>query len=98
MDGGSWTHDLPDTRVIKWGQVLLYVIHDLGALDLDPQAGGFHAVISGHTHRAALKEQNGVLYINPGSASYPGNSQRATVALLRVSGTHLSARFVEAGR
>ena len=97
MDGGSWTNDLPDTRVVKLGGALLYVIHDLGELDLDPRASGYDAVINGHTHRTAIREQNGVLYLNPGSASYPGDSQRPTVALLQVKGTDLSARFVEVG-
>ena len=98
MDGGSWINDLPDSRVVKVGKVLLYVLHDLYELDLDPQAGGFNAVISGHTHRTALKEQNGVLYLNPGSVSYPGYTRRATVALLQIKGKRLSTRFVEVGK
>ncbi len=97
MDGGSWINDLPDTRVVKVGKVLLYVLHDLYELDLDPQAGGFSAVISGHTHRPAIKKQNWVLYLNPGSVSYPGYAGRATVVLLHVKGKRLSARFVEVG-
>jgi putative phosphoesterase len=97
MDGGSWINDLPDTRVVKVGKVLLYVLHDLYELDLDPQAGGFSAVISGHTHRPAIEEQNGVLYLNPGSISYPGYADRATIVLLQVKGKRLSARFVEVG-
>jgi putative phosphoesterase len=98
MDGGSWINDLPDTRVVRVGKVLLYVLHDLCELDLDPQTCGFNAVISGHTHRAALKEQNGVLYLNPGSVSCPGYTHRATVALLQIKGKRLSAHFVEVGK
>lgn len=97
MDGGSWTNDLQDTRAVKVGKVLLYVIHDLGELNLDPKAGRYNAVISGHTHRSAIMEQDGVLYLNPGSASYPGDSHRATVALLRIKDTSLTASFVEVG-
>ncbi len=98
MDGGSWTNGLPDTRVVKVGQVLLYVLHDLCQLDLDPRAGGFKVVISGHTHRTSIKEQNGVLYINPGSVSYPGVTRPATVALIQIKGKRLSARLVEVGQ
>ena len=97
MDGGAWTKDLPDTRVVKIGKVLLYVLHDLGQLALAPQASGFDAVISGHTHRKALKKQNGVLYINPGSVSYPGYTRQATVALLQINGKKMSVRFVKVG-
>jgi len=97
MDGGSWINELPDSRVVKIGKVLLYVLHDLYELDLDPKAGGFNAVISGHTHRPVIKEQDGVLYLNPGSVSYPGYAGQNTVALLQVKGKRLSARFVEVG-
>jgi putative phosphoesterase len=83
--------------MVKVGKVVLYVLHDLSELDLDPRAGGIDAVISGHTHRPAIKEQNGVLYLNPGSVSYPGYADRAMVALLQVKGKRLSARFVEVG-
>jgi predicted phosphodiesterase len=46
----------------------LYVIHDVNALDLNPKAAGFVAVISGHSHKPAQATKDGVLYFNPGSA------------------------------
>jgi len=36
VDGGKWTDKLPFTEVVQVGQVYLYVLHDLNALDLDP--------------------------------------------------------------
>ncbi|UCH21956.1 MAG: metallophosphoesterase family protein [Deltaproteobacteria bacterium] len=95
MDGGSWISDLPDVKVVEVGKVILYVLHDLHQLDLDPYAAGFNAIISGHTHRTAIREQNGILYVNPGSASFPGINYAATIALLRISGERLTARIVE---
>jgi predicted phosphodiesterase len=46
----------------------IYVIHDRNALDLNPQAAGFAAVISGHSHQPKQEIKDGVLYFNPGSA------------------------------
>jgi predicted phosphodiesterase len=48
--------------------VFLYVIHDANALDLNPKAAGFAAVISGHSHKPSQQVKDGVLYFNPGSA------------------------------
>ena len=67
-DRGDWAADLPLTRVVEVGGVLLYVLHELFCLDLDPAAAGFAAVIYGHSHSPHLERKNGVLYLNPGSA------------------------------
>jgi putative phosphoesterase len=67
-DNGAWAAGLRETEVVDVGEVLVYVIHDLAQLDLDPVAAGFHVVVSGHSHRPGVEERNGVLYVNPGSA------------------------------
>jgi predicted phosphodiesterase len=46
----------------------LYVLHDVHELDLDPRAAGFAAVIAGHSHKPAITERQGTLFVNPGSA------------------------------
>lgn len=67
-DHGPWAARLPHSEVVRAGDALLYVIHDLADLDLDPAAAGFAAVIHGHSHRPGCVERDGVLYVNPGSA------------------------------
>src|SRR5262245_39521966 len=49
-DQGEWAQTLPETEVIEVGDITLYVLHDVKTLDLDPDAAGFHVVISGHSH------------------------------------------------
>ena len=44
-----------------------YLLHDLNQLDLDPAAGGFAAVLYGHSHAPEIRWGKGVLYFNPGS-------------------------------
>jgi uncharacterized protein len=59
---------LPATEVLDLYGHAFYMLHDGHALDLDPAAAGFAAVISGHSHRPLIEWRKGVLYMNPGSA------------------------------
>jgi uncharacterized protein len=68
IDTSAWARRYPEIQVVELGGLHIYVIHDLNALDLKPEASGFAAVISGHTHQAKQQIKDGVLYFNPGSA------------------------------
>jgi putative phosphoesterase len=68
VDREHWCQQLPETAVVEIGRTILYVIHNLENLDIDPCTAGFSAVIYGHSHGAARDMRNGVLYFNPGSA------------------------------
>jgi len=68
IDKGVWARGLAETEVVEVGGVSIYVLHDLGQLDLNPAAAGFAAVISGHSHIPKQETREGVLYFNPGSA------------------------------
>jgi putative phosphoesterase len=94
-DRRDWAKDLNDTEVVRAGDALLYVLHDLHELDLDPSAAGFKAVISGHSHQPKVEERAGVLYLNPGSAGPRRFRLPIAVARLRVDGNFVSAEIVE---
>lgn len=69
IDKAPWaTSKLPETEVVELGDVSIYVLHNLGDLDLKPEAAGFRVVISGHSHVPKQETRNRVLYFNPGSA------------------------------
>jgi predicted phosphodiesterase len=72
----------------------LYVIHEIGRLDLDPSAAGFAAVIHGHSHMPLAVEKNGVLYLNPGSAGPRRFRLPVSVAILNVNGMSMSCRLI----
>ncbi|HEU4618984.1 MAG TPA: metallophosphoesterase family protein [Gammaproteobacteria bacterium] len=91
----KWAADLPDTEVVEIAGHCLYVLHDLNALDLDPAAAGFAAVISGHSHRPRVERRDGVLYLNPGSAGPRRFKLPVAVALLEIGPRGLEARVVE---
>jgi len=67
-DKGPWARAIAETQVVDAGGVLIYVIHDVAELDVDPAAGGFGVVIAGHSHVPRNEVRDGVLWFNPGSA------------------------------
>ena len=94
-DRGAWANELPATDVLDVSGVTLYVLHDLGELDLDPAAAGFHAVVTGHSHRPRIETRKGVLYVNPGSAGPRRFSLPIAVARLDIVDGGVSGRIVE---
>ncbi|MGB8835007.1 MAG: metallophosphoesterase family protein [Candidatus Sulfotelmatobacter sp.] len=68
IDKGVWADKLRETEVVEFGGVLFFALHDLAQLDLKPEAAGFAAVVSGHSHVPKQETRHGVLYFNPGSA------------------------------
>ncbi|TAK13430.1 MAG: metallophosphoesterase [Anaerolineae bacterium] len=95
MDRLPGVAELPRSRVVEVGEVLLFMLHDLLDLDLNPAAAGFRAVITGHTHRPEVSQRGSVLFLNPGSASHPRGVPRPTVARMMLNGAVLTARLVE---
>ena len=94
-DRGDWAAHLPLNRVVEVGGVLLYVLHELFCLDLDPAAAGLAAVIFGHTHSPHLERQNGVLFLNPGSAGPRRFTLPVTLARIKLQGISLHPELVE---
>ena len=95
VDTGEWAKALPMTDVVEVGQLQLYVLHDVAALDLDPSAACFAAVIYGHSHRPDAEIRHGVLFLNPGSAGPRRFTLPIAVAKLRVVGDRLSHEMIE---
>ncbi len=96
VDRAAWAQSFPETEVLAVGEdVLLYVLHDIGALDLDPAAAGFRAVISGHSHKPGFSWKEGVLYVNPGSAGPRRFSLPISIGRLVVDGGTLSVDLLE---
>jgi putative phosphoesterase len=95
IDKQPWTVALPQTEVVEVGGRVLYVLHSLDDLDLDPPTAGFHAVIIGHTHQPKIETVDGVLYFNPGSAGPRRFTLPISVGRLIVSDQDLVAEIIE---
>ena len=96
-DRGDWARGLAETEAVEVGGVWLYVLHDVHALDLDPLAGGFAAVIAGHSHRPLVEQRRGTLFVNPGSAGPRRFTLPVAVARLSVIEEQISAVVVTLG-
>jgi putative phosphoesterase len=94
-DKGAWAASLRTSEVVEIDEATLYVLHDLGELDLDPASAGFQAVIAGHSHRPMIERREGVLYVNPGSAGPRRFSLPITVARLEVVRAEVTGRIIE---
>jgi putative phosphoesterase len=58
---------LAPTELICVNEQLIFVLHDLSMLELDPAVAGLAMVVSGHSHQPKIDRRCGVLYVNPGS-------------------------------
>ncbi len=94
-DSGPWARAVPEFEVLPVGDVLIYVLHDLEELGVDPKASGFRVVVSGHSHRPSIDDRDGVLYVNPGSAGPRRFKLPIAVAELLITGASVQARIVE---
>ena len=94
VDRGDLARSLPDTNVLEAAGVTIYVLHDLAALDLDPAAAGFAAVVAGHSHVPKIETLAGVLYLNPGSCGPRRFDLPISIARLTVEGGRLAAELV----
>jgi len=95
VDTERWCESLPRTEAVQLQGISLYVIHNLRELDLNPKAEGFRIVVSGHTHNPEAHWDDGVLYLNPGSAGPRRFSLPICLARLDLLKTPWQVEFVE---
>jgi uncharacterized protein len=95
IDTGAWSADLPQTAVAQAGSALIYVLHDIHALDLKAAAAEIDMVVSGHSHKPSHEEREGILYVNPGSAGPRRFNLPVTVARVDITRKPWRIEFVE---
>ena len=95
VDTEAWAKALPMTEVVQADSVMIYMLHILENLDVNPAAAGFHLVMSGHSHKLGQSEKNGVLYVNPGSAGPRRFRLPVTVARLDLGIRPWKVEFVD---
>jgi putative phosphoesterase len=95
VDTDKWGQTLPFTEVIRVGSVMIYMLHILQDLDVNPAAAGFRIVVSGHSHKPGQTEKDGVFYINPGSAGPRRFYLPVTVARLDLEVRPWTVEFID---
>jgi putative phosphoesterase len=96
-DRGDWSRGLPESELLRIGEIFIYVIHDLSLIDIDPKTSGVAVVLSGHSHKPQIDQRDGVTYLNPGSAGPRRFKLPISVAELLIKGDSFSARIAELG-
>jgi len=94
-DRGEWAERLRESELFRIGDAFIYAIHDVAAIDIEPRAAGVQVVVSGHSHRPSIRNDDGTLYINPGSAGPRRFKLPISVGELTIDGASVAARTVE---
>jgi len=94
VDRGPWAAALPETELVEIEGLSIYLIHDLGQLDLKPEAAGIRVVIYGHSHQPKIEEKNGVLFFNPGSAGPRRFHLPMSLGVLEINVGKIQARLI----
>lgn len=89
-----WAEGLPDTETVELAGRRIFVLHDLKTLDFDPAGAGMDVVIAGHSHKPLVRWEEGVLYVNPGSAGPRRFSLPVTVARLHLGPEDVDATII----
>jgi putative phosphoesterase len=95
MDSETWASKIPFTEVFEVKGLFVYVIHDIARLDVVPETAGIRIIISGHSHKPLIREEKGILYINPGSAGPRRFTLPVSVSMLRINGDSVDAKIIK---
>ncbi|BBA35924.1 uncharacterized protein sS8_3993 [Methylocaldum marinum] len=95
VDKGSWAECLPEHEVVRIDGRMIYLLHNLKELGLDPAASGFDVVVSGHSHQPKIGGKEGVYYLNPGSAGPKRFKLPVAIGRLMLADGELSGEIVE---
>jgi len=92
-DRGAWAETLAEQALLDVDGVRVCVVHDLARLRIDPAAVGVRVVVSGHSHKPSIREHDGTLYVNPGSAGPRRFKLPVSVAELLIEAGSVAARL-----
>jgi putative phosphoesterase len=93
-DRDAWGRTLPETIDLEIDGWRLHVLHNLAELNLNPVETNVHAVITGHSHKPVVNQQNKALFLNPGSAGPRRFSLPITLAHLTLGPDMLRASII----
>ena len=92
-DRGEWSEDLPVSRSFEINGQRFLIIHKLQ--DLKTLSQPFDAIIFGHSHQSRVSVNNGILYLNPGSAGPKRFWLPVSVARIRIENGKLLPEIIE---
>lgn len=79
----DWAEDLPHDLTVMLGGVTFFMVHNKKEVPKDLL--GVDVVVFGHSHKYMQQEQDGVLWLNPGSCGPRRFHQEITMMLAEVA-------------
>ena len=95
VDTDAWADGLPLTAILTVAGRVLYMIHDRSHLTLYPPPDDAAAVVFGHSHQALIERQDGVLFLNPGSAGPRRFRLPVTIARFHILADKIEPEIVQ---
>ena len=92
-DKGPWAEAVPHSLTLTVDGVAIHLLHDLKELKgaLPP----VQVIVAGHSHKPMVREENGVLLVNPGSAGPRRFKLPVTVGFLLIAAGTASATITQ---
>ncbi|MCC2636728.1 MAG: hypothetical protein K0Q68_447 [Moraxellaceae bacterium] len=90
-DQAAWALALPEFACLRLGEVSLCLFHDYA--QCPPLADEVRVLVTGHSHRPLVRELDGILHVNPGSAGRRRFSLPVTAGELRIDAGRVTARI-----
>jgi hypothetical protein len=85
-DRDAWAvKSLPLRLSLDFEGARILVLHDLEELDHATRSGEYQVVVAGHSHKPAVMDRDGILFVNPGSAGPRRFKLPVTIGYLTIS-------------
>jgi len=101
-EGDDDPFEIMNDKRVKWkhiidvGGVTIWLAHQQETWDLEGLEEIPEVIVFGHLHKPSLEKRNGVLWINPGSPTFPDyKHELGTVALLSIKSGKVEAEIVQ---
>ena len=75
-----------EDRIIEIYNKRIYLIHDISKVNINLEEENIDIVVYGHSHKNNIYEDNGILYINPGSVGPRRFNLPISMAKIKVLG------------
>lgn len=86
---------LPPTEAVVLAGKLVYLVHSVRDLDLDPVVANIAMVVSGHSHAPSIEHRGPTLYLNPGSCGPRRFKLPVTLSLANIREDRVEAQILE---
>ena len=93
-DAGSFGGSLPIDELLELEGKLVYIVHDINDMRINPEDIEVNAVVFGHSHKPMCEKRGEVLYLNPGSIGRRRFKLPITMAYLYIEEGELSGEII----